>query len=170
MIATTFRPHHHYLYSGDLYCDHHSTEIQTILGSCVSVCLHDWRLNIGGMNHFLMPTWNGDGIPSPKFGDTAIKMLIARLTDLGANHKNMAAKIFGGAWQLEKMIAYNIGKQNTEIAFKILADYQIPVIASHVGGSLGRKITFRSDTGQVFLKLIKPELFKPTNLNSLNNS
>lgn len=148
--------HHHFLYAGTLYCDAQPTEVQTVLGSCVSVCLYDLHAGIGGINHYQQPTWNGEGQASPKFGDVAIEMLVNRMMALGARTGTLVAKVFGGAAQMEEMTVYNIGKRNIDVATQMLADYRIPVVTSHVGGSLGRKILFRSATGQVFLKVLEP--------------
>ena len=38
----------------------------TVLGSCVSACVRDKTLGIGGMNHFMLPSRNeGESILSP---------------------------------------------------------------------------------------------------------
>jgi chemotaxis receptor (MCP) glutamine deamidase CheD len=49
---------------------------QTILGSCVAVCLFDHVYGYGAINHFMLPWWNGQNIPSPKYGDIAVLGLI----------------------------------------------------------------------------------------------
>ena len=69
----------HYLYPGALFINKRAYYVTTILGSCVAVCIYDRRLKIGGINHYLLPLWNGDGLPSPKFGNIAIKQLISKM-------------------------------------------------------------------------------------------
>jgi len=40
---------------GEYYVTKTDEIIATVLGSCVSVCLRDTKLGIGGMNHFMLP-------------------------------------------------------------------------------------------------------------------
>ena len=52
----------------------------------------------GGINHFLLP----EGVPpSPRFGDSAVRMLVESVLELGARRARLRAKIFGGACVLE---------------------------------------------------------------------
>src|SRR5262249_19533505 len=44
------------IFAGDWHVSAHGNEmLATILGSCVSACIRDPALRIGGMNHFLLP-------------------------------------------------------------------------------------------------------------------
>ncbi len=45
----------HFLYPGMVFAKSGDFCITTVLGSCVSVCLWDCVLRVGGMNHFLLP-------------------------------------------------------------------------------------------------------------------
>ena len=42
--------------------------VSTILGSCISLCLWDPKLGAGGINHYMLPLWNGEGLPTPNTG------------------------------------------------------------------------------------------------------
>ncbi|HEX6770065.1 MAG TPA: chemotaxis protein CheD, partial [Candidatus Binatia bacterium] len=72
-----------YLHPGQLFVAADSYAVTTILGSCVAVCLWDPVTRIGGINHFLLPTFSGQGIASPRFGNIAIKDLLDQLAELG---------------------------------------------------------------------------------------
>ena len=129
--------------------------IVTVLGSCVSVCFFDKRRNIGGINHFMLPLWNGDGLESPKYGNVAILQLLSQMLDYGAKKEDIVCKLFGGAEVLNNMQSvYHVGQQNIELAFKMLAELNIPVISSSTGGQLGRKILFNTSTGEVLQKYL----------------
>jgi hypothetical protein len=65
-----------YLHPGQVFAAAYPTTVTTILGSCVSLCLWDPTLRIGGINHFLLPFWIGDDAASPRFGTVAIESLI----------------------------------------------------------------------------------------------
>lgn len=146
---------HHFLYASTVYADRRATEIQTVLGSCVSVCLYDQKLNFGGMNHYMLPLWDGEGLATAKYGNIAIEKLLERMFALGATRKNLIAKVFGGADQLGENGYFSIGKRNMLLAQDTLTDLHIPIVASNVGGSVGRKVLFNSESGQVLMKFVK---------------
>ncbi|MDR2639174.1 MAG: chemotaxis protein CheD [Helicobacteraceae bacterium] len=143
----------HFIHVGEIYIAQEPTEIATVLGSCVGVCLFDRKLKIGGLNHYLLPLWNGNGLKSPKFGNASIPKMIEQMIALGCKIENMEAKIFGGAspnaTNLEDMM---IGKKNIIIAKEILAQNSIPIVAQDTGGAHGRRIVMRSDTNQIWLR------------------
>ena len=85
-----------YLYPAALVVPKKPTIVHTILGSCVSVCLFDKKNNFGGINHFMLPLWNGNGLASPKYGNIAIEKLYENMLQTGSEHKNLIAKVFGG--------------------------------------------------------------------------
>ncbi|NDF59930.1 MAG: chemotaxis protein CheD, partial [Crocinitomicaceae bacterium] len=126
--------------------------VDTVLGSCVAVCLFDQKLKIGGINHFMLPLWNGNGLASPKFGNIATEKLIEKMLKNGSSVKNLVAKVFGGANQMNSSM--NIGARNIEIAKEVLANHGISIIAENVGGNVGRKLKYHTGTGQVMMKFL----------------
>ena len=44
---------------GECYVSNQDEVIYTVLGSCISVCIRDRRLGVGGMNHFMLPVQEG---------------------------------------------------------------------------------------------------------------
>ena len=145
-------PGRHYLYPGTLFAHREPHVVTTVLGSCVSVCLWDASLRVGGINHYLLPLWNGDGLPTPKYGNIAIVKLLEKVQSYGAGSK-LVAKVFGGASMWEKtegLLA--IGQRNIELAYDLLEQHRIPVVSRDVGGPAGRKIIFNTADGTVLLK------------------
>jgi len=146
----------HFLYPAALYVARGPGFIHTILGSCVAVCLYDPVQQMGGMAHYMLPLWNGEGLASPKYGNIAIERLIQKMESHGSRRYQMKAKIFGGGEVIETQKAYfYIGKRNIETAFALLGDYRIPVIGSSTGGKYGRKIIFDTYSGQVRQRYVK---------------
>lgn len=140
----------YFLYPSALFVKAEPYHINTILGSCVAVCLFDPILQIGGMNHFMLPYWNGQGLASPKYGNIATEKLIQKMLYLGSRKANLQAKVFGGAEVLSQQgNHFLIGKRNIEVAKEVLNEAKIPIIASSTGGKLGRKIIFDTQTGEV---------------------
>ena len=142
----------HYLYPSALFAEKKPFMVDTVLGSCVAVCLFDQKLNIGGINHYMLPFWNGNGLASPKYGNIATEKLVEKMLRNGATIQNMVAKVFGGANQMNTSM--RIGDQNIEIARQTLANYGIKIIAENVGGGVGRKLRYNTSTGQVMMKFL----------------
>lgn len=142
----------HYLYPSALFAEKTPYWVDTILGSCVAVCLFDSKLKIGGINHYMLPLWNGNGLASPKFGNIAIEKLIEKMVKNGSSTSNLTAKVFGGSNQMQSSM--NIGARNIEIAKEILALHNIKIIAENTGGIVGRKLRYDTGTGKVMMKFL----------------
>lgn len=143
----------HYLYPGELFAHREPHVVTTVLGSCISVCLWEPVARLGGMNHYLLPLWNGDGLPTPKYGNIAIPRLVEKLVGLGAAEHKLQAKVFGGAamWNMaEGLLA--VGLRNIQLAEHALRELGIPVLGSDLGGSQSRKIIFNTGDGSVLLR------------------
>lgn len=145
----------HYLFPSAIFAERQRHIIDTVLGSCVSVCLYDPRLKIGGINHYMLPLWNGKGLASPKYGNIAIEKLVKRMISLGCFQEQLIAKVFGGANQSTSSI--DIGGRNIIIAKEMLQEYNIKIVAQSVGGHVGKKIRFDTHTGEVLLKKVSKE-------------
>jgi chemotaxis protein CheD len=146
----------YYLFPATIYVSKAPCLISTILGSCVSVCLWDTELKYGGINHFMLPLWNGKGLASPKYGNIAINKLYERMLELGCNKKNLVAKVFGGGDILQTTsYQFNIGSRNIEIANEYIKELNIQLAGISVGGVNGRKIIFDTQKGTVIQKYIE---------------
>jgi len=143
------------IHIGEYYASKVPTIIYTLLGSCVTVCLHDRKKKIGGMNHILLP--GNASLNSFKdcarYGINAMELLIERMITLGGEKKNLISKVFGGA-NLLPSIPYErcVGKKNVLFVLSFLANASIPVLSQDVGGNDSRKIFFHTDTGDVYLR------------------
>lgn len=148
----------HFLLPGALFVQPGEHLVTTVLGSCVSVCLWDKNLNIGGMNHHKLPLWNGDGLASPKFGNIALQKMLEKLIQLGSQPKMLQAKVFGGAAVLKGASGLlNVGERNIDVAREFLQKNRIPVTGADVGGEASRKVIFNTSTGKVLMKKAKAQ-------------
>ncbi len=138
---------------GEIHIATKPTEIITVLGSCIAVCLFDPYNQIAGMNHYLVPLWNGNGLQSPKYGNVSIPKMIEKIVEKGSRVQNLQAKVFGGG-NINNITTPEmlVGKKNILIAKEILKEYGIKILAEDVGGFRGRRIMMQSDTGKIFLK------------------
>jgi chemotaxis protein CheD len=152
-------PSTHFLYPSTLFASREYYVVNTILGSCIAVCFYDTVLKCGGINHYMLPYWNGQGLASPKFGNIAINKLVEKMLSIGCVKKNLVAKIFGGGNIIETSTSqFMIGDRNIAVAKDMLQELNIRIISQRVGGSLGRKIKFNTVTGEVKQKIIEKQL------------
>lgn len=126
--------------------------LNTILGSCIAVCLWEPRSRVGGMNHFLLPDSGCDNNTTVKYGAHAMEMLINSILKKGARRSLLEAKVFGGARMSSSF--QDIGKANAEFAFSFLKTEGIPCISKSVGGDQARKVRFWPATGKAQQSLI----------------
>lgn len=122
--------------------------IQTLLGSCVTVCLHDPGTGIGGMNHILLPHGSSQGVAA-RFGVHAMELLINEMMRLGANRKRYVAKAFGGGNLIACLRSPTVGESNVEFVERFLQAEAIPILASRFGGTTAIHVYFQTDTGTV---------------------
>jgi len=138
---------------GTLYCSPDPVVVTTVLGSCVSVCLWDRRLAMGGINHFLLPRWSGKGERSLKYGDVAIESLLTAMGALGAQRSDLMAKVFGGA-AVHTLPGAGVGSSNVSFALDRLRHYGIEVTAERTGGTTGIHLRLFTASGEVQVRPI----------------
>lgn len=126
--------------------------IATLLGSCVSVCLWDERVGVGGMNHMVLPEGTGIEIRSSSIGASAMELLINALLRSGGQRENLKAKMFGGASMVEGLST--IGERNAAFARDYLKRESIPLLAENVGGKEARQVRFWPATGRVQMRSV----------------
>jgi chemotaxis protein CheD len=149
---------------GQFYVTRQSEALITTLGSCVSACIRDATLGLGGMNHFMLPLnsrdLNAEDDSHPwsvaaRYGNYAMELLINSIVRNGGNRKNLEVKIFGGA----KIIAHmrqDIGRLNIEFIREYLKMEELHVFAEDLGGSFPRKVLYFPATGKVRVKRLEP--------------
>ena len=127
--------------------------IQTMLGSCVAVCLYCPTVRCGGMLHFMMahvpPNLAALEVKKAKYAETGIPELVKQMRIVhGVDPEQLTAKLFGGA-NIIQVITTQIGQENENAALRILKQYGIRVIARKTGGERGYKLDFDLSTGKV---------------------
>ncbi|MEW9799458.1 chemoreceptor glutamine deamidase CheD [Alteromonas sp. CYL-A6] len=154
-----FQLHAVKLLPGEYYATSDDTMIVTVLGSCVSVCLHDAIAGIRGMNHFLLPSDNTSResllSESARYGGYAMEILINQMLKLGASRQQLTAKVFGGGNVMKGFTLNNVGERNVDFTFEYLEREQIPLLASDVLSDYPRKVYFMPGEGRVNIKKIR---------------
>lgn len=145
-----------FLLPGELCVSRDPTEIATLLGSCVAVCLFNRKGGFGGMNHYMLPRAAADVQPNGKHGTYSTELLIKMMLAQDPDVRNIEATVLGGAnvtGHLE--IGTGIGANNIACAREILAKHNIRVVASQLGGNNGRKIYFKNWSGDIEVRMIE---------------
>ena len=142
---------------GEFYVTRESELITTVLGSCVSVCVYDPVLRIGGMNHFMLPSGNGMDLDivgkSFRYGDVAMERMLNVLFTNGADRKRIVFKAFGGGHVMARMT--DIGELNIAFLKKFMSLEGYKLEAEDLSGPYPRKVVFFPETGRVLVKRLK---------------
>jgi len=138
----------YFLHPGQIFVSEKPYIIQTVLGSCVSVCLWDKSERCGGINHFIFSRYNNRA-RNCKYGDISTRYLIKLLKEMGSDQRHMKAHIIGGGRNSE--LDCTIGNENVSIAEEILNENKIEIVTKDVGGATGRKVVFHNKTGEILV-------------------
>ncbi len=141
---------------GEYFIAEEDLIIQTVLGSCIAVCLFTDTNVTSGMNHFMLPGGSGnETMDSLRYGIYSMEVLINSLLKLGIRKKDIKAKVFGGGNIIDFKASKNtVGENNIDFIFDFLVKEDIPIMTRHVGGDHARKILFFSLDKRVLLKEI----------------
>lgn len=132
----------------------------TVLGSCVSACVRDKTLGIGGMNHFMLPSRNeGESIlsPSMRYGTHAMEVLLNQLYKAGAKRERLEIKVFGGAAVLAGMSTLDVGERNGKFVLEFLRNEGLTVAAKDLFDVHPRKVYFVPSTGQIMVRKLRSQ-------------
>jgi len=150
---------------GESYVTKKDEIISTLLGSCVAACLYDPVNRVIGMNHFLLAqqhsAHNAALLASEggRYGIHAMELLINQMLRQGAQRIHLKAKAFGGGDVLklgnELRGGQSIGAVNCEFIKTFLRTEHIPLVASALGGHIGRNIFFLASDFSVYVKSIE---------------
>lgn len=148
---------------GELFTSETPTLVSTVLGSCVSVTMFSQQLRLGAICHAVLPRDNGRE-PGELFRyvDRSLEAMLSHFCRHGITSDGIEVKLFGGA---DMLAAHNnrlrgIGQQNIEMALLIIERNRLRLNANDLGGTQGRKLFFKTHTGEVFLKKLRSMVSK----------
>jgi len=139
------------LLPGEFYVTGEDLALSTVLGSCVSACIHDPLAAVGGMNHFMLPDAEGGG-GSARYGSFAMEVLVNELLKHGARRERLQAKVFGGGAVLKSFTDCNVGARNVQFVLAYLRAEHIPVIARDLGDTCPRKVCYLPMEGRAMVR------------------
>jgi chemotaxis protein CheD len=147
---------------GEYYVTDTDEMITTVLGSCISACIRDRVLCIGGMNHFMLPDTTEerlkDGVEavvgvSTRYGNYAMEHLINTILVNGGKRENLEVKVFGGGKIIPTLTG--IGLKNIGFVLDYIDTEGLSLIAQDLGDIFPRKVNYFPKTGKVKMKKIK---------------
>lgn len=139
---------------GGLHVSNEKVVLDTVLGSCISACIYDEKMGIGGMNHFMLPESADErNLMSGRYGVYAMELLLNELMKLGGTRSRFKAKIFGGGHVLRIRESLDgVPQRNIDFVMKFLETERIPIVGKDVGGYHSRRVLFYPKTGEVMLR------------------
>ncbi len=147
---------------GEYYVTRNDEAVTTVLGSCVSACVRDPALNVGGMNHFMLPedasigpnNWLDPAVGlATRYGSYAMESLINDLLKLGAVRERLEIKLFGGGRILEGMT--DVGGRNVNFIRNYIQIEGYKVSAEDLGGQQPRKVVYFPASGRVRMRRLR---------------
>lgn len=157
-------PQHH-LNPGQLIFTRKPSWILTLLGSCVAVTMFNERLPLAGICHGMLPDPPHDAksmqaeVEPYRYLSRAIPAMVKKFREAGVEGQEIEVKLFGGANVIqlggEPMKERWIGTANVDMARQLLQQSGLAIRAENVGGELGCKIIFNTQTGEVLHKFLK---------------
>lgn len=145
---------------GEFYVSKQDEVIVTVLGSCVSACIRDPKLGIGGMNHFMLPAsvsmsdWDGTNeLLATRYGNFAMEHLINEILKNGGKRERLEVKVFGGGRIIGEMT--DVGRKNADFVLAYLGMENMKPEAEDLGDIYPRKVYYFPVSGKVRLKKLR---------------
>ncbi|MGS0999757.1 chemoreceptor glutamine deamidase CheD [Rhodanobacter sp. UC4451_H18] len=145
---------------GEFYVSDQEEMLSTVLGSCVSACIHDVRRGIGGMNHFMLPepvgerdNWSSTVGRAARYGSDAMEQLINAILKAGGQRADLRVKVFGGGRVLARMS--DVGQRNIEFVRRYIAAENLELVASDLGDVFPRQVQFFPHSGRARVRLLR---------------
>ncbi|MBV1883785.1 MAG: chemoreceptor glutamine deamidase CheD [Pseudomonadales bacterium] len=147
---------------GEFYVSKQGEMIVTVLGSCVSACIRDPIVGVGGMNHFMLPEQRENMVASrresdesTRYGNWAMEFLINEILKLGGRRGNLEIKLFGGSRVIQGMKNLDVGSGNVDFVRDYIRQEGLKIQSEDLGGTFPRKVLYFPDTGSVKVRKLK---------------
>ncbi len=157
---------------GEFFVSREPMIIYTVLGSCISACIRDPAVGVGGMNHFMLPHPHPSRLPlrgkagersgegcegiweeSTRYGSFAMECLINEILKRGGMKHRLEIKLFGAGKIHDGNM--DVGVHNAEWVLNYLHREGLSVTSSDLGDVYPRKVYYFTDSGRVLLKKIE---------------
>ena len=148
---------------GEYYVTTNDEIIATVLGSCVSACIRDPLMRIGGMNHFMLPVSGSyqssvraaSDSDANRYDNFAMEKLINDILKNGGRREHLEIKLFGGGKVIQHMKEADIGNRNIIFVRDYLKTEGFTITAEDLGDIYPRKIVYYPMSGRVQVKKLR---------------
>jgi len=142
---------------GEFFVSREPMVVYTVLGSCISACIRDPIVRVGGMNHFMLPepkenahdSWG----ESTRYGSFAMESLINEILKRGGIKSRLEIKLFGAGKIYDGHI--DVGDKNAKWVIQYLKSEGLTVLKTDLGDVFPRKVYYFTESGRVLLKKIE---------------
>ena len=119
------------------------------IGSCIVIVAYDIIKKMGAMAHIMLPGKAPKGVTEKtKYASDAIDELLNMLIQAGSERGSIEVCLVGGGNVLKRQND-TICKENIESVIKLLAEKQIPIKASILGGTTRKGVFLDVENGKV---------------------
>ncbi|UVT21045.1 MAG: chemoreceptor glutamine deamidase CheD [Nitrospira sp.] len=142
---------------GEFFVSREPMVVYTVLGSCISACIRDPIVRVGGMNHFMLPepkenahdSWG----ESTRYGSFAMESLINEILKRGGIKSRLEIKLFGAGRIYDGHI--DVGDKNAKWVIQYLKSEGLTVLKTDLGDVFPRKVYYFTESGRVLLKKLE---------------
>ncbi|MEC4889554.1 MAG: chemoreceptor glutamine deamidase CheD [Nitrospira sp.] len=142
---------------GEFFVSREPMVVYTVLGSCISACIRDPIVGVGGMNHFMLPEpkegGNDSWGESTRYGSYAMESLINEILKRGGIKSRLEVKLFGAGKIYEGNI--DVGARNAEWVLSFLKTEGLKPAKTDLGDVFPRKVYYFTESGRVLMKKIE---------------
>lgn len=142
---------------GEFFVSREPMVVYTVLGSCISACIRDPIVGVGGMNHFMLPEpkegGNDSWGESTRYGSYAMESLINEILKRGGIKSRLEVKLFGAGKIYEGNI--DVGARNAEWVLSFLKTEGLKAAKTDLGDVFPRKVYYFTESGRVLMKKIE---------------
>ena len=142
---------------GEFFVSRDPMVVYTVLGSCISACIRDPVVGVGGMNHFMLPEPKEGGSDSwgesTRYGSYAMESLINEILKRGGLKSRLEIKLFGAGKIYEGNI--DVGANNAKWVIGYLKSEGLATVKTDLGDVCPRKVYYFTDSGRVLMKKIE---------------
>ncbi len=158
-----------YLNPGDIVFTNEKVKIWTVLGSCVSIILHDRRTGYTGMTHAQLPEYSPckgqctESCPKPcgaqvdgeniyRYVNCSLHYLLMKFKKKRVSYDDLEARLYGGS-NILRLKGNRIGNQNVMVARGLIQLFKLKLLHEDVGGDTGRTINYFTDTAEAVVTM-----------------
>ncbi len=142
---------------GEFFVSREPMIVYTVLGSCISACIRDPIIRVGGMNHFMLPepkeTAHDYWGESTRYGSFAMESLINEILKRGGIKSRLEVKLFGAGKIYVGQI--DVGDKNAKWVTQYVKNEGLTISKTDLGDVFPRKVYYFTESGRVLLKKIE---------------